>query len=265
MSGGWLSTNIFENISEEEARQEYVNRLGDNALVLGHRLGEWCSRGPVLEQDIAIINIALDQIGQARNYYKYAATLKGEEFDEDYFAYRRDAYEFRNLLMVEQPNGHWGETLVRQFLFDTFNYFLVNKLRESSDKEIGAIANKAIKEIRYHAQYSAEWVIRLGDGTEESHEKVQNALNDIWMWAGEMFEMNEVDELMIKAGVGVDLSEIKPLWDEKVNEVLELATLKRPEDIWSQTGGKRGVHTEHLGFILAEMQYLPRAYPDAKW
>ena len=265
MSGGWLSTNIFENITEDQAKLEYVLRLGDNALILGHRLSEWCSHGPVLEQDIAIINVSLDQIGQARNYYKYAAELSADGKDEDSFAYLRDAHEFRNLLITEQPNGNWADSLVRQFLFDTFNFFLIEKLRSSSDSQIAAIANKAVKEIRYHAQYSAEWVIRLGDGTEESHKKAQDALDEIWMWTGEMFEMNEVDELMIKSGVGVDLNEIKTLWNEKVSQVLEIATLKKPEEGWNQTGGKRGVHTENLGFILSEMQFLPRAYPDAKW
>ena len=264
MSGGWLSTNIFENITEDEARLEYVLRLGDNALILGHRLSEWCSNGPVLEQDIAIINIALDQIGQARNYYQYAAQLKGD-VDEDYFAFRRDAHEFRNVLLAEQPNGNWADSLVRQFLFDTFHYYFIQRLKNSSDEQLAAIAAKSLKEVSYHAQYSAEWVIRLGDGTDESHEKTQKALEDAWMWVGELFEMNEVDEMMIKAGVGVDLSDIRKLWDEKVDQVLEMATLKRPESTFSQTGGKRGVHTDKLGFILAEMQFYPRAYPDAKW
>lgn len=247
------------------ALQEYTLRLADNALILGQRLSEWCGHGPILEQDIALTNIALDQIGQARNLYQYAAKQIGGEANEDSLAFLRDAHEFRNLLLVEQPNGHWGDTLVRQFFFDTFNFFQYEFLRNSQDQQLAAIAGKAIKEITYHAQYSAEWIIRMGDGTDESHEKVQKSLNDLWMWAGEMFEMDPVHQEMMEKGIGPDYQVILDQWNAKVNEILDIATLKRPEGDWFQTGGKKGIHTENLGFILAEMQFLPRAYPESKW
>ncbi|MCT4623182.1 MAG: phenylacetate-CoA oxygenase subunit PaaC [Schleiferiaceae bacterium] len=267
VKGGWMTTRELENQTKttEEARLEYILRLADNALVLGHRLSEWCSNGPVLEQDIAIINTALDQVGLARNYYKLAAEIEGGERDEDYYAYRRDVFEFKNILMLERPNGHWGDTIARQFLYDTFHFFLLEELIKCNDQDIAAIAAKAIKEVAYHAQYSAEWIIRLGDGTEESHNKIQDSLNTIWEWTGEMFETNEVDDLMRAAGIAPDMDEIKTLWHDKVAQVLEIATLEKPEDGWMQTGGKMGVHTQYLGFILAEMQYYPKTYPNAKW
>lgn len=244
---------------------EYTLRLGDNALILGQRLSEWCGMGPVLEQDIALTNIALDQIGQARQFLQYAADIKGGDNTEDTLAYHRDAHEFKNLLLVEQDNGHWGDTLARQFFFDTYNYFVFERLMNSSDEQIASIAKKAMKEIAYHAQWSAEWIIRLGDGTEESHEKIQKSINDVWMWTGEMLEADELDQRMLEAGVGVDLNEIKVLWNNKVDEILHLATLEKPQSSQHQRGGKRGAHSEALGFILAEMQYLPKSYPDAKW
>lgn len=243
----------------------YTLRLGDNALILGQRLAEWCGHGPVLEQDIALQNIALDQLGQARMLMQYAGRQKGGENTEDSIAFKRDVWEYHNLLLLEQPNGDWGMTLVRQFLFDTFNYFQYTQLLTSKDDNIRAIAQKAIKEITYHAQWSAEWVIRLGDGTEESHERVQNSLNDIWMWTGEMFAADEIDEEMNNRGIGVDLTQIKEQWHQKVAEILDIATLTKPEDDWMQSGGKQGEHSESLGFILAELQHLPRMYPEAKW
>tara|TARA_Y100000588_G_scaffold329468_1_gene365658 strand:- start:985 stop:1737 length:753 start_codon:yes stop_codon:yes gene_type:complete len=244
---------------------EYTLRLGDNALILGQRLGEWCGYGPILEQDIALSNIALDQLGQARMLLQYAAKLKGEGFTEDKMAFFRDVYDYHNLLMVELPNGHWGNTLVRQFLFDTFNYFLYTQLLESKDDHIRSVAQKAIKEITYHAQWSAEWVIRLGDGTEESHQKVQDALDDLWQWTGEMFTMDEVETAMLEKGIGADLNLVKDQWHQKVAEILEVATLKKPDDEWMQEGGKQGEHTEYLGYVLAEMQHLPRMHPDVQW
>lgn len=244
---------------------EYTLRFGDTALILGQRLAEWCGHGPVLEQDIALTNIALDQIGQARQFLQYAAELKGGDTTEDSLAYHRDAHEFRNLLMVEQENGHWGDTLARQFFFDTYNYFVFEKLTASSDERLASIARKALKEIAYHAQWSAEWIIRLGDGTEESHERIQKSIEDVWMWTGEMLEADDLDSRMLEAGIGVDLSEIRTLWYDKVDQILNIATLTRPEADGHQRGGKRGVHSEQLGYILAEMQYLPKTYPDAKW
>ncbi len=252
-------------MTKQEALFEYLLRIGDNSLIIGHRMGEWCGHGPILEQDIALINIALDHIGQARNWLQLACTVEGKGRTEDDLAYLRDAYDFRNVLLCEQPNGHWGDTLVRGFLFDTFNYEFTKAMTQSSNSDMADIAQKSLKEISYHKNYSCDWMIRLGDGTEESHEKMQHALENLWKYSGELFRMDEVDEMMIQEGIGVDLNEIKKEWDKTVNETLEEATLKRPEDGWMQKGGKKGVHTEYLGYILAEMQFLPRAYPDAKW
>lgn len=244
---------------------EYTLRLGDNALILGQRLAEWCGHGPILEQDIALSNIALDQLGQARMLMQYAARLKGDETTEDKMAFFRDVYEYHNLLMLELENGDWGKTVARQFLFDTYNYFLYTDLLKSKDTNLRDVAQKAIKEITYHAQWSAEWVIRLGDGTEESHQRIQNSIDELWEWTGEMFAMDAVDEKMIAEGIGVDLNPIKEKWHQKVAEILEMATLKKPEDGWMQSGGKQGEHTEYLGYVLAEMQHLPRMHPDAQW
>lgn len=250
---------------EKNPLYDYVLRLGDNALILGQRLSEWCGHGPVLEQDIALTNIALDQIGQARQFLQYAATLRNDGSDEDTLAFHRDAHEFRNILMVEQPNGHWGDTLARQFFFDTYNYFLFEGLMKSSDEQLASIAQKAMKEIAYHAQWSAEWIIRLGDGTEESHQKIQQSVNDMWMWTGEMLEADALDREMHDNGIAPNLDQIKSQWLTKVVEILKIATLEMPEGIGHQRGGKKGVHSEELGYILAEMQYLPKSYPDAKW
>lgn len=244
---------------------EYTLRIGDNALILGQRLGEWCGHGPVLEQDIALTNIALDQLGQARLLMQYAAEQKGEGYTEDKMAFFRDVTEYHNALIVELQNGDWGRTIVRQFLFDTYNFYFFSALLSSADERLKDIAHKAIKEITYHAQWSAEWLIRLGDGTEESHQRVQEPLNDLWEWTGELFTMDALDQAMLDAGIGVDLNQLKEQWDEKVNEILSLATLERPEDGWMQSGGKQGEHSEYLGYVLAEMQHLPRMHPEAQW
>ena len=244
---------------------EYTLRLGDNALILGQRLVEWCGHGPVLEQDIALSNIALDHLGQARMLLQYAAEQKGEGYTEDKMAYFRADFEFRNLLILELPNGDWGDTIARQFLFDTFNYYLYTELFSSSNEQIRAIAQKAIKEITYHAQWSAEWVIRFGDGTEESHNRIQKSINELWQWTGEMFTADTIEQWALEQGIGADLKMIKTKWDEKVSQVLEIATLSKPEDGWAQSGGKQGEHTEYLGYMLAEMQQLPRMYPEANW
>lgn len=244
---------------------EYTLRLGDNALILGQRLAEWCGHGPILEQDIALSNIALDQLGQARMLMQQAARLKGGDTTEDQMAFFRDITEYHNLLLLELPNGDWGKTVMRQFLFDTYNYYLYTELLQSRDEVICSIAQKAIKEITYHAQWSAEWVIRLGDGTEESHHRVQSSLNDLWEWTGEMFTMDPIEQKMLDAGIAPDLSEIKKHWQEKTGEILDLATLKVPDQEWMQSGGKQGEHTEYLGYILAEMQHLPRMHPQAAW
>lgn len=249
----------------KEETVNYTLRLADNALILGQRLCEWCGHGPILEQDIALSNIALDHLGQARMLFQYAAEQKGEGFDENKIAFFRDSFEYYNLLILEQPNTDWGYTVVRQFLFDTFNFYLYSQLIHSKDEAISAVAQKAIKEVSYHAQWSAEWVIRLGDGTEFSHDKAQSSLDDLWQWVGEMFIADDLDNKMLELGIGADLGKIKTQWDEKVNQILKLATLKRPENDWAQEGGKQGEHSEHLGFILAEMQHLPRMHPEAIW
>lgn len=244
---------------------EYTLRLGDNALILGQRLAEWCGHGPILEQDIALSNIALDHLGQARMLLNYAAEQQGEGFTEDKVAFFRDVFEYHNLLILELENGDWGKTICRQFLFDTFNYFLYTDLLQSKDETIRSVAQKAIKEISYHAQWSAEWLIRLGDGTEESHTRVQSSLNDLWEWTGEMLTPDAVDDAMLEAGIGADLNSIKERWHQKVDQILDLAKLEKPSGDWMQSGGKQGDHTEYLGFVLAEMQHIPRMHPEANW
>jgi ring-1,2-phenylacetyl-CoA epoxidase subunit PaaC len=252
-------------MTKQEALVEYLIRIGDNSLIMGHRMSEWCGHGPILEQDIALINIALDHIGQAKNWLDLACEVEGKGRTSDDLAYHRDAFDFRNVLLCEQPNGNWGDTLVRGFFFDTWNYFFNKLLTQSSNEKIAAIATKSLKEISYHKNYSADWIIRLGDGTEESHTKMQEALNELWMYTGELFAMDEVDEMMVKEKIGIDLLVVKKEWDKVIDEVLAEATLKKPESTWMQKGGKKGIHTEHLGYILAEMQFLPRAYPESKW
>lgn len=247
----------------EEAKIQYILQLSDNALVLGQRLSEWCGHGPILEQDIALTNIALDLIGQARSLYAYAGSLCGK--DEDQLAFLRNEWEYRNVLLVEQANTDFAYTIVRQFLFDAYNIAFHEALQGSKDETLAAVATKSLKEITYHLRFSSEWMIRLGDGTELSKEKMQTALNDLWMFTGELCTMNELDKQMLAEEIGVDLEKIKPIWEKKVDQILELATLQKPETTWMQKGGKEGKHTEHLGFLLAEMQYLQRAYPDNKW
>ncbi len=259
-------TNLFQ----------YTLHLADNALILGHRNSEWTGHGPILEQDIAISNIALDLIGQARNFYQYAAQmpeaakhLASDIISEDTLAYLRDGNEFRNCLLAEQPNGDWGTTILRQFFFSTYQFYLYGQLQHSKDETLAAIAAKALKEVTYHLRWSAEWVIRLGDGTEESHARMQKALDDLWKFTGELTQPAPFEIELAKQGIGVDLSSILPQWNEKVRSVLEEATVTGDEEkrvkAWMQTGGKVGNHTEHLGYILAEMQYLQRAYPGATW
>ncbi len=243
----------------------YTLHLADNALIIGHRNSEWCGHGPVLEQDIAISNIALDCIGQARNFYQYAAQLSGNDTTEDSLAYLRDTIEFKNCLLVELPNGDWGQTILRQFFFSTYQYFLYQQLQNSTDQQLAAIAEKALKEVTYHLRWSSEWVIRLGDGTEESKQRMEHAVDELWSYTGELLQAASYELLAVSEGYGVDLSLIKSKWEEKVKAVFEEATLPIPENTWMQSGGKDGRHTEYLGFILAEMQFLQRAYPGATW
>ncbi|MBI2731046.1 MAG: phenylacetate-CoA oxygenase subunit PaaC [Sphingobacteriales bacterium] len=247
----------------EGFREAYTLHLADTTLILAQRNSEWCGHGPILEQDIAITNISLDLIGQARNFYQYAASLIGNT-DEDKLAYLRTEREFKNLLLVEQPNGDWGQTILRQYLFSQFQYLLYQQLQNSKDEQLAAIAAKAIKETSYHLRWSSEWVIRLGDGTEESHARMLNAVDELWSYTGEMFIPAEYETIS-----GVDYTLLKQSWTEKVNSVFSEATLIPPSGgggaVFMQTGGKEGRHTEHLGFILTKLQYMQRAYPNSEW
>ena len=252
---------------------DYTLHLADNALILGHRNSEWTGHGPILEQDIAISNIALDLIGQARNFYQYAAALTGKkEVTEDGFAYLRDAWDYKNCLLVEQPNGDWAQTTLRQFFFSTYQFYFHQQLQHSNDSQLSAIAEKSLKEVTYHLKWSAEWVIRLGDGTEESNRRMISALQTLWRFTGELMTPAEYETALVKEKIAVDLLSIKNSWNEKVMEIFEEATLKVPpekndkgEKTWMQTGGKTGSHTEHLGYILADMQFLQRTYPGSEW
>jgi len=244
---------------------KYILHLADNNLILGQRNAEWCGHGPVLEQDIALTNISLDLIGQARLLYQYAAELKGGESTEDTLAYLRTEREYLNVLLVEQPNGNWGDTIMRQFLYDAFNYFNYKALETSSDTQLAAIAAKSIKEVSYHLRFSSEWVVRLGDGTEESRDKMISAVNDLWKYTGEMFQATSYENSIKGAGISPDLGDIHSKWEEKVKEVLVEATIPVPSSPWMQNGGKKGIHSEHMGFILTELQYVQRTYPNLQW
>lgn len=245
---------------------EYLLRLADNSLVLSQRLSEWCGKGPALEEDMALTNVALDLIGQARFWFTYAGEIEGAGRDEDQLAYLRDAHDFRNLLLVEQPNGSYADTLARQFYFDSWHYLLLEKLVGSSDERIAAIAEKSLKEVRYHVRRSGDLIVRLGDGTDQSHSMMQNAVNDLWMFTDEMFETDSVDQAMLAQGVAPDLGSLRAPWINHVTEIFQEATLNLPPlDAWMQKGGKQGVHTENLGYLLAEMQFLQRTYPGATW
>ena len=256
---------MTEITDTKKALFEYCLRLGDNNLILGHRLSEWCGHGPVLEQDIALINVALDLVGSATSLLEYAAEVEGKGRSADDLAYLRDELHFRNVMLVEQPNGDFAYTIARQFFYDVYSYHLNEALKSSKDPRLSAIAEKSLKEITYHLRHSSEWIIRLGDGTDESKRRMQAAVDDLWMHTGDMFVMNETDALLIKEGIAVDKSLIKLQWDKMVKEIMNRATLTIPANIFMLTGSLEGKHTEHLGFLLAEMQYLPRAYPDAKW
>jgi ring-1,2-phenylacetyl-CoA epoxidase subunit PaaC len=238
----------------------YTLYLADNALILGQRNAEWCGHGPVLEQDIAITNISLDLVGQARYFYQYAAQLRADGSTEDSLAYLRTEREFKNCLLVEQPNGDWGQTILRQFFFSSFQYLLFQQLQHHNDEQIAAIAAKSLKEVDYHLRWSSEWVVRLGDGTAESHQRMLHAVEELWRYTGEMFE-----PVSYETEVGGELSLLKELWMKKVKQVFEDAKLPVPEKVFMQTGGKEGRHTEHMGYILTELQYLQRTYPGCEW
>jgi len=244
---------------------EYLLRLGDDSLILGHRLSEWCGHGPVLEEDIAMTNLSLDLIGQATNIFEYAGKVENKGRDEDAIAFLRFDKDYKNLLLVERPNGDFGMTMIRQFFFDAYRKPLFERLTKSSDETIAAIAEKSLKETKYHLRHSSEWVIRLGDGTEESHQRIQDSLDELWRYTSELFYADEVDAALIASGVLVDMESIKDEWETTVHAVLNEATLTIPSNNWKQEGGRKGLHTEHLGYILAELQYMQRAYPNMEW
>ena len=244
--------------------EKYILRIADTTLILSQRLSEWCSKGPSLEEDIALSNISLDLLGQANGLLEYVSKLNGE-ISPDEYAFKRDEREFYNFQICEIENGHFGDTIMRQFLIDIYFKLYYQELEKSKDETLSALATKSLKEVSYHLRHSSNWVIRLGDGTQESKDKIQKSLNNIWKYTGEFFEMDELDKKMLKEKIGVNNKNLKKGWDKLVDETLIKAKLKRPEDGYMMTGSRKGIHTEMLGKILSEMQYLPRAYPDAKW
>lgn len=248
------------------AKIQYLLRQGDNALILSQQLCQLCGKGPALEEDMALSNVALDLLGQTRMWLTYAGELEGQGRDEDRLAFHRDAHDYRNVLLVEQPNGSYAETMMRQFFFDTWHYFLMQGLLKSSDARIAEIAEKSLKEVTYHLRRSGDLVVRLGDGTDVSHAKMQAAADELWMYSGEVFLYDEIDNAMVEQGVAPAVEPLRAAFLEHVGEIFAEATLAMPSpDAWMQRGGKQGRHSERLGYILAEMQFLQRAYPGAEW
>ena len=248
-----------------DTKLKYILELADNAMILGQRLSEWCGHGPVLEQDIALTNIALDLIGEARYMYAYCAELEGNGKTEDSYPFTRTERQFYNVMLVERPNRDWGHTIMRQFMFDCFHYYMLDGLRSSADPRLAEIAAKTVKECNYHLTYSSEWVIRLGDGTDESHNRMQDALNRLIYYFEEMFIPSAAEQEMTVAGIAPDIQLIKLAAYAKFNDVIQEATLITPDKVVPQTGGKDGIHTEDLGHMLCTMQYMQRAYPNQVW
>jgi len=243
----------------------YILNIADNTLILAQRLGELCGHGPTLETDIALTNISLDLLGQTRSYYQYAAKISSEEKTEDDIAFMRIEREYKNVLLVEQPNEHFGYVMARQFLFDVYHLMLMEKLQHSKDINLAAVAKKGIKEVSYHQRFSSDWIKRLGDGTDESNSKIQEAIDELWRFTDELFDMTEADNAMVEDGVGVDVSAMKEDYYNQVSEVLKEANLKVPERKNFMRGGKNGVHSEFMGYILSDLQYMQRTYPNMKW
>ena len=266
----------------------YILRLADDALIISQRLGEWCGHGPVLEQDIALTNTALDHLGRARSLYQYAAEQfnllpgndkktyftsialqnlvnEGHAIDEDNLAYLRDSWDFRNVLLVEHPNVDWAYTVARAFFYDAFNFLYFSALHKSKDQTLSAIAEKSLKEVTYHLRWSSEWMIRLGDGTDESNKKIQEAVNELWMFTGELFAPADYETEMKEKGIAPDLQVLQPLWAERVTGVFKEAGINIPANGWMQKGGKEGRHTEQLGYVLTELQFMQRSYPGMTW
>ena len=249
----------------KSALLNYCIALGDDSVVLGHRLSEWCRNGPFLEEDLALTNVALDFIGRARMFYSYAAELEGKGRTEDDIAYLRDSREYHNLLINELPNGDFAFTMARQFLIDVYDMGFFTELAQSKDPMLAAIAAKAVKESRYHLRRSEDWIKRLGDGTQESHDRVQKAFKELWGYLPEMFDVSDEEQQLVDAGIAVDHSALEENWTATVHAVMRESTLDIPDDSWSISGGRDGVHTEHLGFLLTEMQVLQRNYPGQQW
>ncbi len=247
------------------ALTDYSIRLGDSPLILGQRLAEWCGHGPVLEEDIALTNISLDLIGQARAFLTYAAELEGKGRTEDDLAFLRNERQFKNMLLTEQVNGDFAQTILRQFLYSSFHVLFYRELAKSKDSTFSALAQKSLKEVTYHLRHSSEWVIRLGDGTTESKNRLENALSELWKYTGDMFDKDETDTVLITEEIAPDPDSLRKEWMETVNEVFSTATISVPKDVYMIKGSRQGKHTEQLGHLLAEMQYLPRTYPGAGW
>lgn len=252
-------------MTKQEALFNYCLRLGDNALIQSYRLSEWCSNAPLLEEDLALTNLALDMTGRAQAMLRYAGEIEGKHRTEDDLAYRRGEREFYNNLVAELPNGDFAFTIARQLCISVFEYYLFTALSKSSDATIAAIAAKTLKEVKYHVSHAADWAVRLGDGTAESARRMQAGINDVWMYTGELFEMDETDQLLLADGIAADISAIKEEWTAHISKVLAEAKLQIPHADYMQTGSRKGIHTEYLGHILSEMQYLQRAYPDSTW
>jgi len=250
---------------KNENLYKYILGVADNSLILGQRIGELCGHGPSLETDIACTNVSLDLFGQVRSYFQYAAEIAGEGKTEDDIAFLRREREYKNVLLVEQPNTNFAYTIVRQFLFDVYHLLFLQELQNSTDETLVAIAKKSIKEVSYHERFSTDWVKRLGDGSEVSRQKIQEAINNLWTYTDELFHQTDADKAMVAAGIGVDVTLLKEKYYETVNTGLEIATIATPESKWFQKGGKVGVHTEHLGFMLSDMQYMQRTYPNMEW
>jgi ring-1,2-phenylacetyl-CoA epoxidase subunit PaaC len=249
----------------KENLYKYILGIADNSLILGQRLGVLCGHGPSLETDIACTNISLDLFGQVRSYYQYAAKIIGDGRSEDDIAMLRKEREYVNVLLVEQPNTDFAYTIGRQFLFDVYHFLFLKELQKSHDLTLSAIAIKSIKEVSYHQRFSSDWVKRLGDGTAESHQRMQDAIDSLWTYTDELFHQTEADKIIISEGIGVDVTVLKSVYYATVSKILNESTLKVPESKWFQKGGKEGIHTEHLGYLLSNLQYMQRTYPNMEW
>ncbi|TYP94730.1 ring-1,2-phenylacetyl-CoA epoxidase subunit PaaC [Fodinibius salinus] len=259
-------TTQTKTLTKKEALFDYLVRLADDRLILGHRLSEWCGHGPILEEDIALANIALDYIGHAASLYEYAVEIEDEGRHRDDLVYFRNDPEYTNLKITELPKGDFGFTIARQFLFSAFSFYLYQILADADDEQFSGMAAKHLKEVKYHLRHSREWVLRLGDGTEESHQRIQDAFDEIWTYTGALFYQDEIDDLLQDEEIAADTKSFKTDWKNLVSDTLKEATLEVPDfDQYMAEGGRKGLHTEHLGHLLAEMQHLRRSYPDANW